>query len=236
MSKRKKVEVPIDAPAPAESSPKVAPRGINQKNYLDAIDNNNMVFGVGPAGVGKSFLAVAKAVEWLSVKGNRLVLCRPAVEAGEKLGFLPGSLQEKVDPYLRPIYDALYDLLGSPQKVDGLIADGTIEVAPLAFMRGRTLNKSFIILDEAQNTTVEQMYMFLTRMGNGSKMVINGDITQVDLRRDQTSGLVDAVSALTGVEGIAFQHFDSGDVVRHPLVQKICVAYEAHRHPHAGNL
>jgi phosphate starvation-inducible PhoH-like protein len=178
-------------------------------------------------------LAVAKAITWLAKKGNKLVIARPAVEAGERLGFLPGSLQEKVDPYLRPIYDALYDLMDAA-KVDHYLENGIIEVAPIAFMRGRTLNNAFVILDEAQNTTVEQMFMFLTRMGNESKMVITGDITQVDLKKDQKSGLVDAIEALTGVEGISFNHFEEGDVVRHPLVQKICVAYEAHRHPKVG--
>lgn len=204
---------------------KVSPKNPHQKQYLEAIDNNDMVFGIGPAGTGKTFLAVAKAVTWLAKKGNRLVLVRPAVEAGERLGFLPGSLQEKVDPYLRPIYDALYSLM-DPQKVEFYIENGIIEVAPLAFMRGRTLSRSFVILDEAQNTTVEQMKMLLTRMGEDSKVVVTGDITQIDLPKQTKSGLVDAKEVLTGVEGIEFQYFGEEDVVRHPLVKRICQAYE----------
>ena len=212
---------------------KVIAKSVHQQLYLNAIDSSDLTFGIGPAGTGKTFLAVAKAITWLAKKNNRLIIARPAVEAGERLGFLPGSLQEKVDPYLRPIYDALYDLM-EPAKVDHYLENGIIEVAPIAFMRGRTLGNAFIILDEAQNTTPEQMFMFLTRMGENSKMVITGDITQVDLKKDQKSGLIDAIEALTGVDGIAFEHFDEGDVVRHPMVQKICVAYEAHRHPKVG--
>lgn len=212
---------------------KVKPKTVHQDQYLLAIDNHDMVFGVGPAGTGKTFLAVAKAITWLAKKGNRLVIARPAVEAGEKLGFLPGSMQEKVDPYLRPIYDALYDLM-EPERVDRYLENGIIEVAPLAFMRGRTLSHSFVILDEAQNTTPEQMKMLLTRMGVNSKVVVTGDITQIDLPKHQKSGLKDAVEVLSGgskdpanwVEGIYFQEFDKTDVVRHPLVQRICDAYE----------
>ena len=204
---------------------KVKPKSVNQKNYLDAIDANDMVFGIGPAGTGKTFLAVAKAVTWLAKKGNRLVLVRPAVEAGERLGFLPGSMQDKVDPYLRPIYDALYDLM-EPLKVDKYLDEGIIEVAPLAFMRGRTLNNAFVILDEAQNTTSEQMKMFVTRMGHDSKVVVTGDITQIDLPISQMSGLIQVRKILGGVDGIHFQDFDKVDVVRHALVQRIVEAYE----------
>ena len=203
---------------------KVSPKSVHQKEYLDAIDNNDMIFGIGPAGTGKTFLAVAKAVTWLKKKGNRLVLARPAVEAGEKLGFLPGSMQEKVDPYLRPLYDALYALM-EPAQVDRYIELGIIEIAPLAFMRGRTLDNAFIILDEAQNTTDKQMQMFLTRMGNDSKMVITGDITQIDQPDNVVSGLEDAEDVLLDVDEIYFQYFEEEDVVRHPLVQKICNAY-----------
>jgi phosphate starvation-inducible PhoH-like protein len=181
---------------------------------------------VGPAGTGKTYLAVAMAVAAINAKKvSRIILVRPAVEAGEKLGFLPGSLQEKVDPYLRPLYDALYDLL-EPEKVDKMLEKNVIEVAPLAFMRGRTLNDAFIIMDEAQNTTVEQMKMFLTRMGANSKAVITGDITQIDLPNPRKSGLIDAINVLDGVEGIQFCHFEDGDVVRHALVQRIVRAYE----------
>ncbi len=205
----------------------VQPRSINQKKYVEAIEANDMTFGVGPAGTGKNYLAVAMAVSAMNAKKvSRIVLVRPAVEAGEKLGFLPGSLQEKVDPYLRPLYDALYDLL-EPEKVDKMLEKNVIEVAPLAFMRGRTLNDAFIIMDEAQNTTTEQMKMFLTRLGNNSKAVITGDITQIDLPNPRKSGLVDAINVLDGVEGIAFCHFEDGDVVRHALVQRIVRAYEA---------
>jgi phosphate starvation-inducible protein PhoH and related proteins len=197
-----------------------------QAQYLKQMQTHDITFGVGPAGTGKTFLAVAAAVDSFerdSVK--RIVLTRPAVEAGEKLGFLPGDLAQKVDPYLRPLYDALYDLMGF-DKVGRLFERGAIEVAPLAFMRGRTLNHSFIILDEAQNTTPEQMKMFLTRIGFGSRAVVTGDVTQIDLARGQASGLVDARNVLTGVRGIAFTEFQSEDVVRHPLVQAIVDAYE----------
>ena len=205
----------------------VQPRSINQRKYLEAIEQNDMTFGVGPAGTGKTYLAVAMAVAAINAKKvSRIILVRPAVEAGEKLGFLPGSLQEKVDPYLRPLYDALYDLL-EPEKVDKMLEKNVIEVAPLAFMRGRTLNDAFIIMDEAQNTTVEQMKMFLTRLGNNSKAVITGDITQIDLPNPRRSGLIDAINVLNGVEGIHFCHFEDGDVVRHSLVQRIVRAYES---------
>jgi phosphate starvation-inducible PhoH-like protein len=205
----------------------VQPRSINQRRYVEAIEQNDMVFGVGPAGTGKTYLAVAMAVAAINAKKvSRIVLVRPAVEAGEKLGFLPGSLQEKVDPYLRPLYDALYDLL-EPEKVDKMLEKNVIEVAPLAFMRGRTLNDAFIIMDEAQNTTIEQMKMFLTRMGANSKAVITGDITQIDLPNPRKSGLVDAINVLDGVEGIHFCHFEDCDVVRHALVQRIVRAYES---------
>jgi phosphate starvation-inducible PhoH-like protein len=205
----------------------VQPRSINQRRYVEAIEQNDMVFGVGPAGTGKTYLAVAMAVSAMNAKKvNRIVLVRPAVEAGEKLGFLPGSLQEKVDPYLRPLYDALYDLL-DPDKVDKMLEKNVIEVAPLAFMRGRTLNDAFIIMDEAQNTTIEQMKMFLTRMGSNSKAVITGDITQIDLPNPRKSGLIDAINVLEGVEGIRFCHFEDSDVVRHALVQRIVRAYES---------
>ena len=205
----------------------VQPRSINQRKYVEAIEQNDMTFGVGPAGTGKTYLAVAMAVAAInSKKVSRIVLVRPAVEAGERLGFLPGSLQEKVDPYLRPLYDALYDLL-EPEKVDKMLEKNIIEVAPLAFMRGRTLNDAFIIMDEAQNTTIEQMKMFLTRMGNNSKAVITGDITQIDLPNPRRSGLLDAINILDGVEGIAFCHFEEVDVVRHALVQRIVRAYDS---------
>jgi phosphate starvation-inducible protein PhoH and related proteins len=205
----------------------VQPRSLNQRRYVEAIEQNDMVFGVGPAGTGKTYLAVAMAVAAMNAKKvSRIVLVRPAVEAGERLGFLPGTLQEKVDPYLRPLYDALYDLL-DPERVDKMLEKNVIEVAPLAFMRGRTLNDAFIIMDEAQNTTVEQMKMFLTRLGNNSKAVITGDITQIDLPNPRKSGLVDAINVLEGVDGIRFCHFEDGDVVRHALVQRIVRAYES---------
>ena len=204
----------------------VQPKSINQRRYLDMIEKNDMVFGVGPAGTGKTYLAVAMAISALvSKRVNRIILARPAVEAGERLGFLPGTLQEKVDPYLRPLYDALYDML-EPEKVDRFLEKNIIEVAPIAFMRGRTLNDAFIILDEAQNTTNEQMKMFLTRMGFNSKAVITGDITQIDLPNAARSGLIEAIDILKGVEGISFVHFDETDVVRHHLVQRIVRAYE----------
>ncbi len=204
----------------------VQPRSLNQRRYVEAIEQNDMVFGVGPAGTGKTYLAVAMAAAALLAKKiSRIVLVRPAVEAGERLGFLPGTLQEKVDPYLRPLYDALYDLL-EPERVDKMLERNAIEIAPLAFMRGRTLNDAFIIMDEAQNTTSEQMKMFLTRMGNNAKAVITGDITQIDLPNPRKSGLVEAMSVLDGVDGIRFVQFEDGDVVRHQLVQRIIRAYE----------
>ena len=204
----------------------VQPRSMNQAKYLESIEKNDMTFGVGPAGTGKTYLAVAMAVAAMNAKKvSRIILVRPAVEAGERLGFLPGSLQEKVDPYLRPLYDALYDLW-EPEKVDKMLEKNIIEVAPLAFMRGRTLNDAFIIMDEAQNTTTEQMKMFLTRLGQGSKAVITGDITQIDLPNPKKSGLVEAINLLKGVEGIQFCHFEDVDVVRHTLVQRIIRAYE----------
>jgi len=204
----------------------LAPKTINQRRYIEAIERNDLVFGVGPAGTGKTYLAVAMAVSALLAKRvSRIILTRPAVEAGEKLGFLPGTLQEKVDPYLRPLYDALYDMLEA-EKVEKLVEKMTIEVAPIAFMRGRTLNESFIILDEAQNSTSEQMKMVLTRQGCNSKMVVNGDPTQIDLAAGKKSGLIDAVEILNGVEGISVVHFNDKDVVRHSLVQRIVKAYE----------
>jgi len=204
----------------------VSPKGLTQKRYVEAIRRSEIVFGIGPAGTGKTYLAVAMAVSFL-MRGevNRLVLVRPAVEAGEKLGFLPGDLVEKVNPYLRPLYDALYDML-SFDRVVKLFQKGVIEVAPLAFMRGRTLNDSFIILDEAQNTTTEQMKMFLTRIGQGSRAVITGDVTQIDLPDTKKSGLLEAMEILEGIEGITFVYFTKKDVVRHPIVQKIIDAYE----------
>jgi phosphate starvation-inducible PhoH-like protein len=207
----------------------VQPKSLNQRRYLEAIENYDMVFGIGPAGTGKTYLAVAMAVNALLAKRvNRMILARPAVEAGERLGFLPGTLQEKVDPYLRPLYDALYDML-EPEKVERLLEKNIIEIAPIAFMRGRTLNDSFIILDEAQNTTSEQMKMFVTRLGFGSKAVITGDITQIDLPSARRSGLVEAMDVLGGVNGLTFVHFDESDVVRHHLVQRIVRAYDDYR-------
>jgi phosphate starvation-inducible PhoH-like protein len=204
----------------------LAPKTPTQLRYLEAIERNDLVFGIGPAGTGKTYLAVAMAVQALiSKRVTRIVLTRPAVEAGERLGFLPGSLQEKIDPYLRPLHDALYDMLEA-ERVEKLVERAQIEVAPLAFMRGRTLNDSFVILDEAQNTTQEQMKMFLTRQGFNSKMVVTGDLTQVDLPMGRRSGLLDAVDILKGVEGISFIAFDERDVVRHSLVQRIVRAYE----------
>jgi phosphate starvation-inducible PhoH-like protein len=206
----------------------VIPRSLNQRQYLEAIERHDMVFGIGPAGTGKTYLAVAEAVSSLMTKAvARIVLARPAVEAGEKLGFLPGDLQDKVDPYLRPLYDSLYDLVDY-EKVARLIERNVIEIAPIAFMRGRTLNDAFVIIDEAQNTTSEQMKMVLTRIGFGSKVAVTGDITQIDLPAGRTSGLVEAISVLSGVEGIAFVYFDERDVVRHRLVQSVIRAYEAH--------
>jgi phosphate starvation-inducible protein PhoH and related proteins len=204
----------------------LAPKTVNQRRYLEAIERNDMVFGIGPAGTGKTYLAVAMAVSALMSKSvARIILTRPAVEAGERLGFLPGTLQEKVDPYLRPLYDALYEMIDI-ERVEKLLERNVIEVAPLAFMRGRTLNDSFIILDEAQNSTPEQMKMVLTRQGFNSKMVVNGDITQIDLPAGKRSGLIDASEVLKGVEGISFVQFDEKDVVRHSLVQRIVRAYE----------
>ncbi|MBM3772378.1 MAG: PhoH family protein [Acidimicrobiia bacterium] len=207
---------------------RVAPKSVNQRRYLEAIDTHDIVFGVGPAGTGKTYLAMAQAVSALVAKKvNRIILARPAVEAGEKLGFLPGDLQEKVNPYLRPLYDALYDMLET-DRVARYLERGTIEIAPIAFMRGRTLNDSFVILDEAQNTTSEQMKMFLTRLGFGSKAVITGDVTQIDLPTGRASGLVEALRVVGEIDGIAFIHFDDRDVVRHRLVQQIVRAYEAY--------
>jgi phosphate starvation-inducible PhoH-like protein len=206
----------------------VQPRSPNQRKYVEAIEQSDMTFGLGPAGTGKTYLAVAMAVSALMAKKvSRIILVRPAVEAGERLGFLPGSLQEKVDPYLRPLYDALYDLLDQ-EKVDKLLERNVIEVAPLAFMRGRTLSDAFIIMDEAQNTTTEQMKMFVTRLGNNSKCVITGDLTQTDLPNPKKSGLLEALNVLSGVEGIRFCHFEDVDVVRHHLVQRIVRAYDSY--------
>jgi phosphate starvation-inducible protein PhoH and related proteins len=207
---------------------KVAPKSVNQKRYVDSIRHNTITFGIGPAGTGKTFLAVALAAAALSRREvNRIILTRPAVEAGERLGFLPGDLMAKVDPYLRPLFDALHDML-EPERVSQYLERGAIEVAPLAFMRGRTLNDSFIILDEAQNTSPEQMKMFLTRLGFNSKMVVTGDITQIDLPREHDSGLVVVNEILDGVEGIEFVRFGDEDVVRHKLVRRIVAAYNDH--------
>jgi len=210
------------------SKRQITPKSPNQRKYLDAIEQHDIVFGIGPAGTGKTYLAMAQAVSYLvNKKVSRIILARPAVEAGEKLGFLPGDLQEKVNPYLRPLYDALYDMLDI-ERADRLLERGTIEVAPIAFMRGRTLNDAFVILDEAQNTTSEQMKMFLTRLGFGSKAVVTGDITQIDLPTGRMSGLVEAIKVVGQVEGISFVWFDERDVVRHSLVQQIVKAYEAY--------
>src|SRR5436305_2861849 len=207
----------------------VQPKSLNQRRYLDAIETHDMVFGIGPAGTGKTYLAVAMAISALiSKRVNRIILARPAVEAGERLGFLPGTLQEKIDPYLRPLYDALYDML-DPEKVDRYLEKSVIEIAPIAFMRGRTLNDSFVILDEAQNTTSEQMKMFVTRLGFNSKAVITGDVTQIDLPSARRSGLLEAIDVLKSVEGLSFVYFDQGDVVRHHLVQRIIQAYDEHK-------
>jgi phosphate starvation-inducible PhoH-like protein len=211
----------------------VSPKSVTQRRYLEAIEAADIVFGVGPAGTGKTYLAMAQAVSFLvSKRVSRIILARPAVEAGEKLGFLPGDLQEKVNPYLRPLYDALYDMLDA-DRVERLLERGVVEIAPLAFMRGRTLNDAFVILDEAQNTTSEQMKMFLTRLGFGSKAVITGDVTQVDLPPGKVSGLVEALRVTGGVEGVIAVLFDDRDVVRHPLVQRIVKAYEAYKPPPA---
>jgi phosphate starvation-inducible PhoH-like protein len=205
------------------------PKSINQRRYMEAIEKSDMVFGIGPAGTGKTYLAVAMAVSALMAKKvSRIILARPAVEAGERLGFLPGTLQEKVDPYLRPLYDALYDML-EPEKVDRFLEKNVIEIAPIAFMRGRTLNDAFVIMDEAQNTTSEQMKMFVTRLGFNAKAVITGDIMQIDLPNASRSGLVEASNILKNVEGITFQYFDDTDVVRHQLVQRIIRAYDEHK-------
>lgn len=213
----------------------VTPKGLNQRRYVDAIERHDMVFGIGPAGTGKTYLAVAMAVDaLLSKEVSRIILARPAVEAGERLGFLPGTLQEKVDPYLRPLYDALYDVL-DPDRVERYIDKGIIEIAPIAFMRGRTLNDAFVILDEAQNTTHEQMKMFLTRLGFNSKAVITGDVTQIDLPAGRRSGLVEAMDVVAKVEGISFIYFNERDVVRHSLVQRIVRAYEEYDKAKAGN-
>ena len=215
---------------------KVAPKTVNQKRYVDAIREHTVTVGIGPAGTGKSFLAVAMAVAALSRREvNRIVLTRPAVEAGERLGFLPGDLMAKVDPYLRPLFDALHDML-DPERVNNYIERGQIEIAPLAYMRGRTLNDSFIILDEAQNTSPEQMKMFLTRLGFGSRMVVTGDVTQVDLPTEQRSGLMVIGDILTAVEGIEFVRFGGEDVVRHKLVQRIVEAYDRYAERQAPEL
>src|SRR4051794_15607943 len=207
---------------------KIAPKTVTQKQYVDAIRRSTVTFGIGPAGTGKTYLAMALAVAALHEREvARIILTRPAVEAGERLGFLPGDMLAKVDPYLRPLFDALYDML-EPDKANNLMERGTIEVAPLAFMRGRTLNDSFIILDEAQNTSPEQMQMFLTRLGFGSKVVVTGDVTQIDLPREQRSGLVHVQDVLQEIEGIAFVRFGHQDVVRHKLVQRIVEAYKEH--------
>jgi phosphate starvation-inducible protein PhoH and related proteins len=207
----------------------VQPKSVNQRRYLEAIENYDMVFGIGPAGTGKTYLAVAMAISALLAKRvNRIILARPAVEAGERLGFLPGTLQDKIDPYLRPLYDALYDML-DPEKVDRYLEKNIVEIAPIAFMRGRTLNDSFVILDEAQNTTSEQMKMFVTRLGFNSKAVITGDITQIDLPNSRRSGLLEAADVLRNVDGLTFVHFDESDVVRHHLVQRIIRAYDEHK-------
>jgi phosphate starvation-inducible PhoH-like protein len=217
-------------------STKVAPKSVNQKRYVDSIRRNTVTFGVGPAGTGKTWLAVAMAAAALQRREvNRVILTRPAVEAGERLGFLPGDLMAKIDPYLRPLFDALADMLDA-EKVSQALERGQIEVAPLAFMRGRTLNDSFIILDEAQNTTPEQMKMFLTRLGFGSKMVVTGDVTQVDLPREHQSGLIVIQDILEGIDGVEFVNFGGADVVRHKLVQRIVEAYDTHAAGQTGQL
>jgi phosphate starvation-inducible PhoH-like protein len=213
----------------------VTPKSANQKALLDAIQEHDLVFVIGPAGTGKTFIAVAAAVAHLAEKKvERIILVRPAVEAGEKIGFLPGDMVQKVDPYFRPLYDALYQLLDR-DRANGHLERGTIEIAPLAFMRGRTLSNSFVILDEAQNTTSEQMKMFLTRLGHNSKALITGDVTQVDLPPGRTSGLMEARRVISAVEGVRFVDFDESDVVRHPLVQGIVRAYEAYREANGAN-
>ena len=210
---------------------RITPKTVTQKHYVDAIRKCTITFGIGPAGTGKTYLAIALAVAALSERQvGRVILTRPAVEAGERLGFLPGDLAAKVDPYMRPLFDALYDTM-DPERLNTYMERGTIEVAPLAFMRGRTLNDSFIILDEAQNTSPEQMQMFLTRLGFGSKVVVTGDVTQVDLPREQASGLIQVQNILASIDGIAFVHFGHEDVVRHKLVQRIVEAYKRHSEP-----
>ena len=223
------------SPVRPSAKVQVKAKSVNQRRYLDAIETHDIVFGVGPAGTGKTYLAMAEAVSFLTSKRvTRIILARPAVEAGEKLGFLPGDIQEKVNPYLRPLYDALYDMLDG-ERVNRLLDRGVIEIAPLAFMRGRTLNDAFVILDEAQNTTTEQMKMFLTRLGFGSKAVITGDITQIDLPTGRTSGLVEAIQIVSAIDGIARVYFDDRDVVRHPLVQAIVKAYEGNARENAAS-
>ena len=213
-------------PLRPSSKRQVKPKSVNQRRYLDAIEAHDLVFGVGPAGTGKTYLAMAEAITFLTSKRvSRIILARPAVEAGEKLGFLPGDLQEKVNPYLRPLYDALYDMLDG-ERVHRLLDRGIIEIAPLAFMRGRTLNDAFAILDEAQNTTPEQMKMFLTRLGFGSKAVVTGDITQIDLPAGRDSGLVEAMRIVAAIDGVSLVRFDERDVVRHSLVRAIVKAYD----------
>ena len=225
----------LKEPLRPSSRRQVVPKSVNQRRYLDAIERCDIVFGIGPAGTGKTYLAMAQAVTFLMAKRvSRVILARPAVEAGEKLGFLPGDLQEKVNPYLRPLYDALYDMI-DVDRVSRLLERGTIEVAPIAFMRGRTLNDAFVILDEAQNTTREQMKMFLTRLGFGSKAVITGDITQIDLPSGRTSGLIEAINVVRHVEGLTFVYLDDRDVVRHPLVQQIVRAYETFSSGHGSS-
>ena len=210
---------------------KITPKTVTQKRYVDAIRKCTITFGIGPAGTGKTYLAIALAVAALSERQvGRIILTRPAVEAGERLGFLPGDVLAKVDPYMRPLFDALYDTMDA-EKLNAFIERGTIEVAPLAFMRGRTLNDSFVILDEAQNTSPEQMQMFLTRLGFGSKVVVTGDVTQIDLPREQASGLIQVQDILESIDGIAFVHFGHQDVVRHKLVQRIVEAYKLHSEP-----
>jgi phosphate starvation-inducible PhoH-like protein len=228
-SSAKLTDIFLDTVTVSSRNKAIAPKSLAQKAYIDAMRSNDVVFGVGPAGTGKTYLAMAMAVAQLKKKAiSRIVLVRPAVEAGEKLGFLPGDIAEKVNPYLRPLYDALYDLMDF-DRGQALIDHGVIEVAPLAFMRGRTLNDAFVILDEAQNTTTEQMKMFLTRLGFGTRAVITGDVTQVDLPTGKISGLVQARDVLSHVEGISFIRFTDMDVVRHPIVQAIVRAYDAHK-------
>ena len=217
----------VKGPLRVSDKRQITPKSVNQKTYLDAIDQHDVVFGIGPAGTGKTYLAMAQAVAYLTSKRvRRIILARPAVEAGEKLGFLPGDLQEKVNPYLRPLYDALHDMLDA-DRVERLIGRDVIEIAPLAFMRGRTLNDAFVILDEAQNTTTEQMKMFLTRLGFGSKAVVTGDITQIDLPPGRTSGVVQAIDILRNIDGMSMVFFNDRDVARHPLVQRVVNAYES---------